>query len=132
MIPSAFAELIPYVPDLTVGSGTLSYYWQIKEIVMPVNVICRFIHEPVNTHIWCRMQYSHSCHHRLKRDGVSKTLDWLLNDKKAHRWQIKGTVATIWQFYPYAMNDPRIQELAKRGGSDFFSDAMQIEDVSRR
>jgi hypothetical protein len=55
-----------------------------------------------------------------------------MNDKKAHRWQIKGTVATIWQFYPYAMNDPRIQELAKRGGSDFFSDAMQIEDVSRR
>lgn len=92
---------------------------------MPVNVVCQYTNEPVNSHIWCRMQYSHSCHYRLEQDGVSKTLDWLLNDEKVHRWQIKGTVAVIMQFYPYAINDPRIQELeAKRAFGGFFPDAM--------
>ena len=45
---------------------------------MPANVVCRWTKEPVNSHIWCWMQYSHACHYYLKRDGVSKTLDWLL------------------------------------------------------
>ena len=81
---------------------------------MPANVVCRWTKEPVNSHIWCWMQYSHACHYYLKRDGVSKTLDWLLIDSNVLKWQPKGTIAVIRQFYPHAMHDPRLKEIAKR------------------
>jgi len=88
---------------------------------MPVNVICQYTDQPANTHIWCRMQYSAYMHHVIKEEGVSKVLDYLLNGSRCHlvfkdikKRHVRGVIAVIKQFYPYASYDPRIREIAKK------------------
>ncbi len=110
---------------------------------MPVNVLCRFTDQPANTHIWCRMQYSAYMHHVIKEEGVSKVLDYLLNGSRCHlvfkdikRWHVRGAIAVIQQFYPYASYDPRIPEIAKKHNLQIFDwndhEALIKSEIRRR
>jgi len=82
---------------------------------MPVNVVCPILGTPVKSDIWCKMTYSVWAHVCIKQDGLSKVLDDLLESKGgAIKWEVKSVVATVRQFYPHALHDPRLEELVER------------------
>ena len=81
---------------------------------MPVNVVCPILGTPINSSIFTFKTYSMWAHTVIKRDGVGKVLDDLLESKKDVVWEVRCIIPTIRQLYPHALHDPRLRELVKR------------------